>query len=99
MFLPPKSRPAFLKKVFSAMESGGVVVIVDKVELPMGYPGSVLHGLTLAGKLAARVEPSEIIAKELSLIGVQRPLSQEELPNQAIELLRFGEFAGWIIEA
>lgn len=30
--------------------------------------------------------------------GVQRPLKKCELPDNAVEWFRFGEFAGWIIE-
>ena len=59
----------------------------------------MLWRLTLAGKMAASCDPAEIIAKELSLCGVQRPLSPAELPHHAVEFFRFGEFAGWIVEA
>ena len=38
----------------------------------------------------------EIIAKELSLAGVQRPLREEELAGFA-QLFRFGDFGGWIV--
>ena len=41
--------------------------------------------------------PDEIIAKELSLAGVQRPLSEEELPGFT-PVFRFGDFAGWLYE-
>ena len=51
----------------------------------------------LAGKVAAGVNAREVLAKELSLAGVQRPLAQHELPG-AVEIFRFGDFAGWIIE-
>ena len=36
--------------------------------------------------------------KELSLSGVQRPLYRGEL-HAAVEVVRFGDFAGWLIEA
>ena len=53
--------------------------------------------LALAGKLSAGVEADEIIAKELSLGGIQRPIDPEIL-GDAVEWFRFGDFAGWIIE-
>lgn len=40
----------------------------------------------------------EIVAKELSLAGVQRPLRRTEIPERAVEIFRFGDFAGWISE-
>ena len=43
----------------------------------------------------------EIIAKELSLAGVQRPLPSGYIKYnlvQAVEIFRFGEFAGWVYE-
>ena len=36
--------------------------------------------------------------KELSLSGVQRPLYRGELGPDAVEVFRFGDFAGWLIE-
>lgn len=37
-------------------------------------------------------------AKEISLGGVQRPVSPRELGPRAVEFFRLGDFAGWIIE-
>jgi tRNA (cmo5U34)-methyltransferase len=54
--------------------------------------------LTLAGKVAAGVPAEEIVAKELSLGGVQRPLDPRELGPGFIEWFRFGDFAGWLAE-
>ena len=39
-----------------------------------------------------------MIKKELSLSGIQRPLYPGELGEDAVEVFRFGDFAGWIIE-
>ena len=35
----------------------------------------------------------------LSLGGIQRPLRKGELPDNAVEVFRFGDFGGWVIEA
>ncbi len=56
-----------------------------------------MYRMTLEAKLNAGVEPESIIKKELSLTGVQRPLSINELPSSAREIFRFGDFAGWVI--
>jgi tRNA (cmo5U34)-methyltransferase len=99
MFVPVSERAGLLDRLRGSMRPGGVVIIFDKCEAQPGYPGTVIWRLALAGKLAAGVEPSEIVAKELSLSGVQRPLTPAQLPGNAIEFFRFGEFAGWLIEA
>ena len=45
------------------------------------------------------MSPAEIIAKEISLGGVQRPLSRDVLTDLgAVEWFRYGDFAGWVIE-
>lgn len=98
MFVAPAERPGLLDRLVHAARPGGAIIIFDKMEAERGYPGTVLWRLALAGKLAAGVDPAEIVAKELSLSGVQRPLPRSLLPVYAIEFFRFGEFAGWLIE-
>lgn len=99
MFLPLAERRDFLARLTRAIRPGGALVVVDKFVGPGGYEGTVLARLTLAGKLASGVEPSEIVAKELSLAGVQRPMTPDELPPGAIEFFRMGEFAGYLVAA
>ena len=99
MFMPVAERAAFVRRLAATTRPGGALVIVDKVRAEAGYAATVLWRMTLAGKLAAGTDASEIVAKELSLCGVQRPLDRSELPNGAVEWFRFGEFAGWLIEA
>ena len=73
-FLPPADRDRVLHRLSTAMREGGVVIVVDKQELPGGYLGSVLRRLTLAGKVATATPAEEIVRKELSLEGVSRPV-------------------------
>jgi tRNA (cmo5U34)-methyltransferase len=87
-----------LGRLVCTARPGGAIIIFDKCEAEWGYVGTVLWRLALAGKLAAGVDPAEIVAKELSLSGVQRPLPRNLLPSNAVEFFRFGEFAGWVIE-
>ena len=63
-----------------------------------GYPATVLARLTWASKLDQGAEPGAVVRKELSLSGIQRPLYPGELGEDAVEVFRFGDFAGWIIE-
>ena len=44
-----------------------------------------------------QIATEQIIAKELSLGVVQRPLDPALLGENAIQWFWFGEFAGWII--
>jgi len=101
MFMPVAERSAWLKNLIAKMRPGGALVLFDKVLPEMGYPGTVMRRLTLAGKVAAGTSAEEIVAKELSLGGVQRPISSHllaNMPGRPVEFLRFGEFAGWFIE-
>lgn len=99
MFLPQADRKDLIHKMRRALKPGGALIIFDKTEAAGGYPGTVLWRLALAGKVAADVPPSEIVAKELSLGGVQRPIADWEIPTDAVSFFQFGEFRGWILEA
>lgn len=98
MFVPPARRRQLLRDAIDALRSGGAIVVVDKTEAARGYPATVLWRLALAGKRANGAGAEEIIDKELSLAGVQRPIDPAILPAGAVEWMRFGDFAGWLIE-
>lgn len=98
MFISAQRRAILIRKIMQALNPGGAFVLVDKCVPVAGYPSVVMQRLALAGKVAAGVSADEIIAKEMSLGGVQRPLRKSELPDNAVEVFRFGDFAGWLIE-
>jgi tRNA (cmo5U34)-methyltransferase len=98
MFVPITKRPLLIEALRDKCRPGGAIIIFDKTEAIGGYAGTVLWRLALAGKLASGVSAEDIVAKELSLGGVQRPIRPELLGHNAIEFFRFGEFAGWLIE-
>jgi len=98
MFVPYCERSSLVSRLVDACRPGGAIIIFDKMEPEAGYLSTVLYRLTLAGKLASGTSPSEIVAKELSLAGVQRALSPSTLPESAKQWFRFGDFAGFIIE-
>lgn len=101
MFLTTEKRKAFLTRLESLIKPGGVLIVFDKTEIKGGYISTVMHRLTIAGKVSTGAKPDDIIAKELSLGGVQRPLPPKfvsEATESATEVFRFGEFAGWVIE-
>lgn len=101
MFLSVENRQKLLLELKGKIKPGGCLIIVDKTITDSGYLSTVLHRATIAGKVASGAEPDEVIAKELSLSGVQRPLSNDFINNNmagATEIFRFGEFAGWVLE-
>lgn len=97
MFLSPVDRAELLATLRRNLRPGGAIIIVDKLEPGAGYLGTVMTRLALSQKLRAGIPAGKIIEKELSLSGVQRPLSLIELGSDASEIFRFGDFAGWVI--
>lgn len=97
MFIPKGNRTGLIARLRDKCNPGGAIIIVDKMQAIGGYLGTVISRLTLAGKVAANVPAEQIIAKEMSLSGVQRPLATEEL-GSAVQVFQFGEFSGWVIE-
>lgn len=97
MFVPVAQRAGLIGRMQAAVQPGGAIIVVDKMIPRPGYVGTVNFRLTLAAKYEAGASPAEIIAKELSIAGVQRPMSEEELVGFS-EFFRFGDFAGFIWE-
>jgi tRNA (cmo5U34)-methyltransferase len=99
MFLPVDTRGSFLRRLQGLTRAGGALIVVDKVQAPPGYVGTAFSRLTLQQKLAVGAKPDDILRKELSLAGYQRPLDPSMLPKSARAFFQVGEFVGWIIEA
>lgn len=97
MFLSIEEREKLLIKLKSKLKKGGVIIIVDKLLVDGGYFGTVMRRLTLDWKLKNGATPEQIITKELSLSGVQRPMTKDEFIGGR-EFFKFGEFVGWVIE-
>lgn len=100
MFLSPAEQRCLVDKLVKKIREGGALLIFDKTEAQSGYIGTVMSRLTLAGKIANGASPDDVIRKELSLAGAQRPIIPSALLSRhgAVEIFRFGEFAGWIIQ-
>jgi tRNA (cmo5U34)-methyltransferase len=97
MFMSVDERKTLLRNLKRKLKQGGVIIIVDKLLVDGGYFGTVMRRLTLDWKLKNGATPEQIITKELSLSGVQRPMSKDELAG-GLEFFKFGEFVGWVIE-
>ena len=97
MFITSDERTKLINRLEHKLNPGGVIIIVDKIEAEPGYLGSTLTRWTLRQKQLGGINHTEIIDKELSLVGTQRPVSPNYL-EQYTCWLRIGEFAGYIFE-
>jgi|TARA_Y100000296_G_C5165184_1_gene254153 tRNA (cmo5U34)-methyltransferase len=98
MFIEPKYRKDLLSKLYSKLNIGGCIIIFDKIESNGGYIGTINYRLTLAEKLKT-THAEEIINKELSLQGIQRPINYQLIKEYNPQLFfRFSDFVGYIIE-
>lgn len=98
MFIPVADRKTLMKRLVNQCEVGGCIIIVDKIADHGGYFGTVLKRLTMHFKLLQGAKPEDVLAKEMCLAGVQIPIDQEILGDNAKLFFRMGEFAGWVIE-
>jgi len=100
MFIPVNSRETLLNKLHKRLNPGGAIIIVDKIPLASGYLGSTIHRWTMKQKQIGGITLNEIAEKELSLVGVQRPVDVEThlLRREYVKWLQVGEFAGYIFE-
>lgn len=99
MFLAPDKVEPTLRLWTKAIKPGGALIIVERFLPPAGYLSIIHSRLTLTEKLNAGVDPLEIIEKELSLAGAQRPIDHYTIEAfGGVEFFRFGDFAGYIIE-
>lgn len=99
IFMPVGKRKALINNLLKSLNDGGAIVLVERMEAGSGYVSTINARLTLANKVKSGATADDIVAKELSLSGVQRPMSHSEIPSHAVEFFRLGDFAGWIIEA
>lgn len=100
MFVPAADLRGLLERLKATTRPGGALVIVERTLPPRGYMSIVSSRLTLAAKAAMGAPAEQIIAKELSLAGSQRPIDHQMLIDLgAVEWFRFGDFAGYVIEA
>ena len=98
MFISPSRRGELLEQLRGQCRRGGCILVVDKFEPTAGYVGLINSRVTMAAKLAAGAAPDKVLEKELSLVGVQRPLSDSELPGGAKQIFQFGDFRGLVID-
>lgn len=97
MFMPMTRRRSLFAKLEAARNPDGCIVVVDKFATTQGNMANIARHITLRAKLASGVDMESIAKKELSLLGVQVPLQEGEIPRDCYEFFRFGEFAGYVM--
>ena len=98
MFLAVPERRKLLLRLRQNLRPGGAIIVVDKEVSPGGYAATVLARLTFDAKLRQGALPEAVMRKEMALSGIKRPLYKGELGDDAVEVFRFGDFGGWLIE-
>ena len=99
MFVPVSKRIELITKVYNQLIKGGAIIIFDKEINEGGYFGTVLYRLILANKIASGVSTEDVVAKELSLAGVQIPFNPKDYKEFKIKRwFKYGDFGGWVIE-
>jgi tRNA (cmo5U34)-methyltransferase len=98
MFLSIEDRETLIKKLTTKVKKGGCIIIVDKQEPKGGYESIVLSRLALSNKIESGASSDDIIKKELSLSGIQRPLEVDFFDTlNAYCFFRLGDFVGYVI--
>lgn len=95
MFFPVNKQEKFIDHLYEKMNKGGAIIVVDKFCDEHGYFSTVMKRLTMFWKLKNGAKAEDILNKELSLSGVQRPIN---IPKNAKQFFQLGEFKGWVIE-
>jgi len=100
MFLSPNEQFEAIEDLYNKCNEGGIIIIVDKVCENDKYFATVMKRLTMYWKLKNGAEPADIIDKELSLSGIQRPINFDAVFNDipTKQFFQLGEFKGWVIE-
>ena len=91
MFMPVKRRHALMTRMRDSLSQGGALIVFDKMAAGSGYLSTMLYRPTLITKQEAGASAAEIMAKDLSLAGIQQPMTDSELQGFA-PVFRFGGF-------
>lgn len=94
VFLSPKNRQKLLSKAYESLPVGGALIILERFQSPTNLALTSAR-LVLSEKTTTG---DEIVAKDLSLIGSQRVLSEKELPGSPQIVFAFADFKCYIIE-
>lgn len=99
MFNSIEKRASILQKLIENKKPGGALILVEKFEVEQnGYAATTQRRMTMRLKRGAGVSDQEIVDKELSLSGVQRPFRYCEIEQyNPTEFFRVAEFRAFIL--
>lgn len=96
-FVPPKKRRQLIARILESVSPGGAFVLVERVEGEGNPTASRL--LISSAKLRNGSPPQAVVAKEVSIAGVLRPVCCEMLASFSPWLFfAYGDFRGYVIE-
>jgi tRNA (cmo5U34)-methyltransferase len=96
-FVHPSNRPAFIARLKAKCKLGGAFVFLEKMTNYGGYIGTALNRVIWSNKLSQGESLDMVVNKELSLSGVQFPLSENEVAGFKL-LWAYGNFRAYIWE-
>ncbi len=95
MFIPVYRREYLIGQLISKQRKGGALIVVDKFTPANSYLSKTISRMTFLNKLKAGCPKEEVIEKEMSLIGVQRPCDVS-LFDKFERWFQVGEFIGYV---
>ena len=98
MFIEPRKRKPLIGKMWAKCKPGGCMIVVDKQLPDQGNMAVLFKRLTWALKVSDGRDLAGVVEKEMSLRGIQRPVSSSEFPISPVKWFQMGEFAGWLLE-
>lgn len=95
MFVPVYRRKYLIGQMMERQRKGGALIVVDKFTPANGYLSKSISRMTFLNKLNQGCPKDEVIEKEMSLVGVQRPCDFE-LFEKFERWFQVGEFIGYV---
>lgn len=96
-FLPPKHRRQLLAGLVKKISPGGALILLERIEPPVAANASRL--LIQAAKMRNGSSPQSVVAKEVSIAGVLRPIDPQLIEEFGAWLFfAYGDFRGYVIE-
>jgi tRNA (cmo5U34)-methyltransferase len=99
MFTDICKRSIIIRMLIDKCIIGGCIIVVDKIEQCSGYLGTCISRMSINAKLKSGVNPDDILKKELSLCGVQRPTNESIYIGEGFKKwFQLGDFVGYVYE-
>lgn len=99
IFISTSKRVILMRRIMESIRPGGAFILLERIIPDSGYPSLACARLTMAQKAKQGADPADIYSKEMSLIGLQRPMDPKVIESLGfVQWFRMGNFAGYIYE-